>query len=860
MKNNGWFSRIQNQQPTSAGFRYAAAAMALVALMAAPGIVVAQAIPGTPLPESQITTPEGYASHHSIDMGGRIADQSGSGAMYNTLVNLHSGPRLLGQTFEMHALPGKDHGLVDNLSAFSSGFGGDPTNIAKLNMSKAKVFEFSGTFRRGRLYSDYNLLANPNIAKGLSLPIGPSTAPVGSLPWGQVNSSPVMFNTVRRMTDIDLVLAPLATFTYRLGYSRGLMEGPTFSPAYTILKSSANIVRQNERNTSDDYLGAIDWKSARATKISLEVQANHYKSDSSFTLDPNGFNVQEPNGTPAYLGSYTSLTPYGTASCDSGSMGGTPMLSAANMAGGRPVINPACSVVLSYLRTQNTRIWMPTETLRLQSAAFKNITLNGNFHYTSGNSDLPAYYENQQGLSTATAANAAATRASVWTGGHATARREVIGSDFGIVWQVAPTVSLSEQFDYASEKQPGNSIQPLPTTLLTPGGANNQTINYNGPLTVGTGSLPHGVNSTLTYNYYGQGTIINNLTAAWDATTRARFSLTYRYGHRNIGQGVPHNIGIDTSTDPYRGTVLIDQNAGVFNAALRPTSNWDLNGTAEISYDDNALTPVAPRQGQLYRVHTLYRAKPWATISGSLSDRERHNNTNNYQAGAAYYGPINHVDHSRVGSVGVDLSPNEQYSLNLNYSYSDVYSATNICYNSGAAAATATGPAMPGSATLTDSGAPNVCALASNTWHGRDFMDAPTQFGSVGVSYSPTVKFRTSVGYTVSAVNGSRFFNDARDVNGSMVSTYQSPFFNISYAIHPSMIWKAEYNYYGYGEGGPSGATTCTTTVLTASTPISTITTAPCSSLPYTALHDGSSVTARNFHANHITLGIHYEF
>ena len=43
------------------------------------------------------------------------------------------------------------------------------------------------------------------------------------------------------------------------------------------------------------------------------MQVNHYKSDTFFTLDPNGFLVQEADGTPAYLGNFTSFTPYGVA-------------------------------------------------------------------------------------------------------------------------------------------------------------------------------------------------------------------------------------------------------------------------------------------------------------------------------------------------------------------------------------------------------------------------------------------------------------------------------------------------------------------------------------------------------------------
>jgi hypothetical protein len=92
--------------------------MAAAMLFAMAGIASAQGTPtAPPSPESKISTPDGYSSHHSIDLGGRIANPVGSQAMYNTFVNLHSGPRVLGESFEMHALPGHKK-PVDNILAF----------------------------------------------------------------------------------------------------------------------------------------------------------------------------------------------------------------------------------------------------------------------------------------------------------------------------------------------------------------------------------------------------------------------------------------------------------------------------------------------------------------------------------------------------------------------------------------------------------------------------------------------------------------------------------------------------------------------------------------------------------------------
>ena len=132
----------------------AGAATVSVLLLAA-GLAPAQSpSPVPPAPESKIAVPDGYTAHHSIDMGGRMDSIVGSGAMYNSLVNVHTGPRVLGETFEMHALPGNKKPLLDDLKAFGSSFGGDPTNFAKLDASKSKIFEFSGLFRRDRQYID----------------------------------------------------------------------------------------------------------------------------------------------------------------------------------------------------------------------------------------------------------------------------------------------------------------------------------------------------------------------------------------------------------------------------------------------------------------------------------------------------------------------------------------------------------------------------------------------------------------------------------------------------------------------------------------------------------------------------------
>jgi hypothetical protein len=867
MKNPGWISRLPIQQPAVATVRRIAGGILFGLLLVSPTAEYAQGA----APETPMSAPDGYSIHQSVDVGGRFNNTIGSGAMYDSLLNMHSGPRVLTETFEMRALPGKKNTLVDDLHAFGSGFGGDPENVAKLDFSKGKLYEFSALFRRDRKYFDYDLLDNPNTPSGQSIPIGPSNAPTGSFAWPQTLQSPFLFNTVRRMTDTSLTLLPLSAVTYRVTYSKSVMEGPSYSPSgYQFAKYNA-VLEEYQRNSTDDITADIEWKPVQGTKFTYEEQISHYKGDSYFTLNPSSLILQEADGTKVAINDYDSLTPYGIGACNTGSMGAaytnstTYTILTASANGGSPVINPACAVVTNYLRSQPTRELFPTEVLRMQISSIKNISMNGNVRFTDANMSLPNYYDSYQGLN-------GATRSLTYTAS-AKATRQVMAADYGILWQTTDRFSLAEQIDYSTFHQPGTITFTSGTTLATPSNPN-ETINY--PTLTAT----HAAAGASTFEgspaigtpgagYTGQLYLTNNLTASWDVSSRTTFSFTYRYQNHRVAEGDPHNapLAVGAVTG---GTVTIDENAGILNVTTRPASNWELNGSVEAGYSDNALTPVSPRQLRHYRVHTIYKPKPWATLSGAYNDLERHNNTNNNQSAVTagddpYEGPLDHVDHTRIASVSASLAPNEHYAFDMSYIFSSVYAATNICFDNGDQNASTTPGAFPGAATLTGTGAPNVCpgvfTRGSTTqladWFGKDFMDAPTQFGSASILIAPGAKAQYDIGYRISSVNGSQFFNDARGVNGSLVSTYQSPYVDVAYKVHTGLTLKVEYNFYGYGEGGPSGSEYCSFSTSTTSSVV------PCSSLSAQTgltISPAGETAPRNFHANNVLLGMHYEF
>src|SRR5579864_8544279 len=156
-----------------------------------------------PPDDSEGANTGGYRVHSSLEMGYRFTDRTGSNDMYDTLVNLQTGPRFLNETLSMQSL---DHQglLFDDLNLNSFGWGGDPNNALRLRADKNQWYNLQGSFRRDQSFFDYDLLANPP---------NPST----STPSIPILNSPLSFDTTRRMSDIDLTLLPQSVVSFRLG-------------------------------------------------------------------------------------------------------------------------------------------------------------------------------------------------------------------------------------------------------------------------------------------------------------------------------------------------------------------------------------------------------------------------------------------------------------------------------------------------------------------------------------------------------------------------------------------------------------------------------------------------------------------
>src|SRR5438270_4221732 len=178
----------------------------------------------------------GFEVKQSAEFGGRISDFTGSQAMWDTFVNLGTGPRLLEYTLDMRS-PNHTGKLFDDFSFSNFGYGGDPIDVSRVRFTKGSLYTFSSNFKRDQNIFDYDLFANP-------------LNPVTSNPNIPVLNSPHEFLLTRRMSDVSLGLFPVGRIRFKLGWSRVVNEGVSFS---TVHLGTEPLLNQPTLNTTDNF-------------------------------------------------------------------------------------------------------------------------------------------------------------------------------------------------------------------------------------------------------------------------------------------------------------------------------------------------------------------------------------------------------------------------------------------------------------------------------------------------------------------------------------------------------------------------------------------------------------------------------
>lgn len=523
------------------------------------------------------------------------------------------------------SLQSPDHNglLFDDLFVSSFGFGGDPNNVARAQISKYKWYDFSALFRRDWNYFDYNLLANP---------LNPST----STPTILINNSPHRWDSVRRMMDFGLTILPQSRISLRVGYSRNVSEGPssTTIPEASDAEPIETRLAQNNRMLSDVYHFGVDFKVLPRTNISYDQTISHSHND-NFWRDES-FPWVLSNGTPADLGiSWDTLA---------GSPCTTPFIPAP------PNANEACSLYLAYSRTDHMRAHTPTEQLSFQSNYFRRLNLSGRTSYSnldfSGafNDFFNGFYADS------------GTRQFTTTGPMG-GNRISVSADVGGTFQITNKLRISDRFRFYNFRTPARwdaaTSTWLGTSALTP-----------------VGPTPDGVDNTILAWFLGESTKSNEIDVEYDFSKHVGGSLGYRFRQMTYHHKDETN---DTTTgDASSAEDFVDVN---FHTALggvwfRPSEKLRANFDAELTTADNFLTRISPRRLQQYRARARYQPVRWITLAATGNIYEARNGIQE----------ISYNSHTRNFGVTVTANRNERFGVELAYNYNNVGSNAFICF------------------------------------------------------------------------------------------------------------------------------------------------------------------------------------
>jgi hypothetical protein len=772
---------------------------------------------------AQQADPEGieqgnYNIKQSVEFGYRFTDVTGSQITYDTFVNLQQGPRLLDFTTEMRSL-NHQGAFFDRLFFSNFGYGGDPQNVSRLNISKNKWYDFSALFRRNEYAWDYSLLANP---------LNPVTPPFANAPAGFtpiINTSPHLYSTRHKLSDFDLLLLPQSRIRLRFGYSRGIFEGPGFS---SIHQGTDQLLFQDYKTTLNNYRLGVDFRILPKTNISYDQIWSYYKGDTG-TNDQNQLFALS-SGALVDIGVILNA-------------GASQPCSNTFLAGG--VVNPVCNAYFDYLRHGRTRTNAPTEQLSLQSRDVPEWDLSAKMSYTSGSTNVFDWLENWNGLE-----SKSNTRGETITG-PVFGERVAATADFGATWHMTHKLSFIDSFHFSTFHNPVEfdastcaSFGPdllTPPTVLSPAPA--LPFSCTAPPGALAGTPAHNPSKSGPDLSFAESSLLlkqeektNLAELEYQFSPRLGVRLGFRYRHRAINDkefeavselflpdnanrgdctlenGVlpegctPNGDGSFTFTTPQpieldTRQTLINESSGVFGIWAKPLPAWRISFDTELMYADNSFTRISPRQSQEYRLRSTYKPAPWLNVSGSITIWEARNNVPE----------INNLQHNRFYGFSASMQPKESLGLELGYDYNDVFSQILICY--------VTSVPPPGISQCPGSSLAQQLSTYTNLSH----------YGYFAANWSPLKRLTLHLGANLTGTNGSVLILSPNAPSGPLNSFWAQPVAGFEYRFTKGWTGKAYWGYHGYHEDETAG------------TP-------------------QDIFVPRNFHANLVTLSLRYAF
>ena len=204
---------------------------------------------------------------------------AGSFDSYRSVVNLGEGPKLLGADF---TIQNSSHKVFDRMNVLLHGWGGDPYNTARVDVSREKSYRLTADYRNMAYFNFLPSYANPLLSSGVLM-------------------NQHSFDTARRYADLQLDLFPGSRVTPYLGYTRNAGSGSGLTDF--VADQNEYAVRNFLGDKTDEFRAGVRLEFNRF-HMTLEQGGNTFKDDQHVTdaLRTTG------NRTAPVLGQQLSLT------------------------------------------------------------------------------------------------------------------------------------------------------------------------------------------------------------------------------------------------------------------------------------------------------------------------------------------------------------------------------------------------------------------------------------------------------------------------------------------------------------------------------------------------------------------------
>ena len=737
--------------------------------------------------DADLGEPEGqvwgaYKVRQSVEFGAHIVDTSGSPQMYNTFVNLNTGPRLLSTELSMESIAHQGV-LFDKLFLSSFGLGGDPETMTRLRVQKNKWYNFVGVYRQDKNYFDYNLFGNPlNLNAGVTTCGGPVGGPPtcvnaftpSDLSW--YTNSPHLQFTTRNMGDFNLTLLPDSSVSFRLGFARNNTHGRLDTTLEAPLRS---LITEESHWRSDRYQFGVDVRLLPRTTISGDVFVERDKNDFDFV--DNNLLYRLGNLTGPLVDTGIFLPPL---------TGAVPTCAGANTvsinASGFFINSTGCRAILlatgpggAYFKRGNLRTTIPTGQVSFQSSYFRKMEFTASASYSAAGSDFLNFREFMHGTN------------SDLNSGRPFSQRISANADGGVTIFLSKNWTLSDKFRWVNWRETGGFTNTLFRCAIPAGAQGSPTGFPAGPITLTrllnpcnpsvlglTGLTTSGNAASGTYEQIstdltvlGERSYYNTVKLAWQPNRHFQGYVGYRFGRRtlrlgdgvsgiifeqtdlftNNGTGTPPATPTTTSTTGELETESINYHTALLGVVIRPVTEWRINADLEWQSADNFFINIAPRNHQRLRVYTRYKPKNWLTLNGGVHLVETHNGFGPSQTRDGFTTPLfptggvlsayGHKNHWRYYTFGLSLNPNSKFFLDLGWTLlnQDIKSATCM--------------PLPANA-FTGLTAPTACANGATARAVILDYRENTHSGYTMISFKPVKRLTLNLGYEITGDNG----------------------------------------------------------------------------------------------------------